>query len=257
MGQHRLLPGKFMGYEEDIGAHLLVRGPGVPAGETLPHLVGAVDLAPTMAEMAGIPIADYMDGRSLMPLLSASPPTLDSWRQAILFEQYVTDADREHDPLGEPPDPFDSPRFGDIPLFYDGLRTASKKYIEYNDGERELYQLVGDPDELENQYANADPTELAILSAWLRELHTCAADVCRSVEMQPPDPPAAPACIDLDFDGNLSITIADIGLLLAHWGETPLSPGWDARFDLNHDNVVDSADVVLIAWRWQEICEPV
>ncbi len=93
-----------------------------------------------------------MDGRSLMPLLGATPPAPEEWRQAFLFEQYVGDHRLERDPLGEPPDPFDIPRFASVPLFYSGLRTATLKYIEYDNGERELYDLVNDPYELENQY---------------------------------------------------------------------------------------------------------
>jgi N-acetylglucosamine-6-sulfatase len=47
LGQHRLLLGKRAPYEEDIRVPLIVRGPGVPAGGTLDHLTGNVDLAPT------------------------------------------------------------------------------------------------------------------------------------------------------------------------------------------------------------------
>lgn len=258
MGQHRLPPGKYLGYEEDIRVPFYVRGPGVPAGVKRLQLAGLVDLGPTFAEIAGIPVPDYMDGRSLLPLLGATPPAPDDWRQAFLFEQYVGDHRLEHDPLGEPPDPFDTARYENVPLFYSGLRTPTLKYIEYNTGERELYDLVNDPYELENQYANTPPNDLALLSYWLYNLHTCFTEGCRAMEMGPPPPVGVlpPACTALDFDGDALVTVADIGLLLAHWGEAPSSPGWESRFDLNGDSVIDSSDVVIIALRWGEVCLP-
>lgn len=256
MGQHRLAPGKYLGYEEDVRVPLIVRGPQVPVSQTLPHLASIVDLAPTFADIAGIPIPSYMDGQSLLPLLRADPPPLSSWRQACLFEQYVGDHLREPDPLGEPPDPFDSPKYSSVPLFYTGLRTADLKYIEYDTGERELYDLVNDPYELDNQISSAEPGLLAQLSEWLHLLHTCATDDCRLREMQPPPPLGVgpPTCAQLDFDASDSITVVDITILAAHWGETVQAQSWDPRFDLDGNLVVDAADLTIIAERWGELC---
>ncbi|MFZ1465970.1 MAG: sulfatase-like hydrolase/transferase, partial [Anaerolineae bacterium] len=250
MGQHRLLPGKYLGYEEDIHVPLFVRGPQAPISQTVPYLASIVDLAPTLADIAGIEIPAYTDGRSLLPLLGGSPPA--AWRQALLFEQYVGDHHGLRDPLGEPPDPFDSPRFQSAPLFYSGLRTADLKYIEYDTGERELYNLANDPFELENLAASADPTTLAQLAAWLSLLKGCAADTCRSLEMRPPPPP--PICAELDFDHSGSVTVIDVAQVAAHWGETPQTPAWDPRYDLDDNLVIDAADMAVIAARWGEIC---
>ncbi|MFZ1240227.1 MAG: sulfatase [Anaerolineae bacterium] len=250
MGQHRLLPGKYLGYEEDIHVPLFVRGPQAPISQTVPYLASIVDLAPTLADIAGIEIPAYTDGRSLLPLLGGSPPA--AWRQALLFEQYVGDHHGLRDPLGEPPDPFDSPRFQSAPLFYSGLRTADLKYIEYDTGERELYNLANDPFELENLAASADPTTLAQLAAWLSLLKGCAADTCRSLEMRPPPPP--PICAELDFDHSGSVTVIDVAQVAAHWGETPQTPAWDPRYDLDDNLVIDAADMAIIAARWGEIC---
>lgn len=259
MGQHRLAPGKYMGYEEDVRVPFFVRGPQVPISQTLPHLASIVDLAPTLADIAGIPIPPYMDGQSLLPLLGDDPPPLEDWRQACLFEQYVGDHLQAPDPLGEPPDPFDSPKYDSVPLFYTGLRTAQLKYIEYDTGERELYDLVNDPYELENQIANAEPGLLAQLSEWLYLLHTCATDDCRIREMQPPPPLGVDplTCAELDFDGSGSVSVIDIALLAAHWGESDLAPTWDPRFDLDGNGVIDAMDLAIIADRWEEVCTPV
>src|SRR3712207_8954197 len=48
-GEHRLSAGKWTAYEEDVRVPLIVRGPRVPAGRTLEHLVLNNDLAPTFA----------------------------------------------------------------------------------------------------------------------------------------------------------------------------------------------------------------
>ena len=53
LGQHRLEPGKYTAYETDVHVPLLVRGPGVPAGGTVRALTSSVDLAPTLAGLAG------------------------------------------------------------------------------------------------------------------------------------------------------------------------------------------------------------
>ena len=55
LGNHRVYPGgKWLPYEEDIGVPLMVRGPGVPAGAVREQLVINNDLAPTIAELAGV-----------------------------------------------------------------------------------------------------------------------------------------------------------------------------------------------------------
>lgn len=45
--------GKLTPYEEDVRVPLYVRGPGVPQGLVLPHLVTNTDLTPTWLELAG------------------------------------------------------------------------------------------------------------------------------------------------------------------------------------------------------------
>lgn len=39
--------GKLSGYENDIRLPFYVRGPGVPRGKELPHLISNIDLTPT------------------------------------------------------------------------------------------------------------------------------------------------------------------------------------------------------------------
>ena len=86
LGNHRQVVGKIAPYEEELRVTMIVRGPGVPAGRTLEHLTGNVDLAPTWADLAGAQAADFVDGRSLVPLMRDSPPPPSQWRQAFALE---------------------------------------------------------------------------------------------------------------------------------------------------------------------------
>lgn len=56
---------------EGLQVPLLIRGPGLKAGEVEERLVSLIDLAPSMLELAGLPIPEWMQGR---PLLKNSFP---------------------------------------------------------------------------------------------------------------------------------------------------------------------------------------
>ena len=65
---------------------------------------------------------------------------------------------------------------------YRGLRTSETTYVEYTTGERELYDLRGDPYQLDNLVTVADPALLERLSTRLAELAGCAGATCQAVE---------------------------------------------------------------------------
>ncbi len=201
LGNHRQVTGKTAPYEEEIRVTMIVRGPGVPAGKTLDHLTGNIDLAPTWAELAGAKIPDFVDGRSLVPLLGANPPAPSAWRQCFLVENGLWSAQTQtrvarqatNTPpeLLEPPDADDepdnatpttaqAPRLG-IPD-YRGLRTRDYLYVEYITGEKELYDLKNDPYQLQNLAAKADKNLLAQLATRLTQMRTCAGATCRTAE---------------------------------------------------------------------------
>ncbi len=56
-------------YNDDTRVPLIVRAPGVRAGQTVDRLVELVDLYPTLSELAGIDIPANMEGSSFKPLL--------------------------------------------------------------------------------------------------------------------------------------------------------------------------------------------
>ena len=70
---------------------------------------------------------------------------------------------------------------GRIPT-YRALRTRAVTYVEYETGERELYDLARDPLELDNAYPGADKARLDRLAAQLHALQSCSASTCRSAE---------------------------------------------------------------------------
>jgi N-acetylglucosamine-6-sulfatase len=179
LGEHRLPAGKDFAYEEDVRVPAVVRGPGVPAGHRIEAMVLNSDFAPTFAEIAGIEPPDFVDGRSFLPLFE--DPT-QPWRESFLIErrqfenQYVELAER----LGMPADEVD------LSAQFDAIRTPDWTYVEYGTGERELYDLAGDPDQLDNVVETADPALIAALEARLAELRTCAGAACRRLEDLPP-----------------------------------------------------------------------
>lgn len=154
LGEHRH-EAKGKPYEGSIRTPLLVRGPGVPVGEEREELVANVDLAPTIAEWAETSPPEGPDGRSLAPLLSGYPP--ETWRDVLLVEHFV------------------GPNWA-------GLRTPRYAYFEHESGERELYDLLKDPHQLDNVYERADKELRAGLRARLEDLKDCAGAECRAAE---------------------------------------------------------------------------
>jgi N-acetylglucosamine-6-sulfatase len=206
LGEHRLPAGKQTAYDEDVHVPFIVRGPGVPRDRTQNELVGNVDWAPTFADLAGVKPPDFVDGRSLVPLLRDGP-TPDHWRDVFLLEHWreilkpgQAEA-RRGSPL-EPPDPDQAidetaPTHGPnvrgmhsaaahdpAPEFH-AVRTPRYLYVEYVTGEKELYDLQRDPYELHNIAANTRPSLLDELHRRVDALKTCRAETCRQAESVP------------------------------------------------------------------------
>ena len=173
-GQHRLVGGdKKTPYEEDIGVPLMVRGPGVPAGAVRDQLVINNDLAPTIADLAGTSTPAFVDGSSFAPLLGDSPPS--SWRRAFLAEGW---------PAGGTTVPTNK-----------GVRTQSHMYVEYETGERELYDLVADPYQLQSKPRAGNEQLYTTLQSRLDALRDCSGEGCRSLPsglLPPPHRPHRP-----------------------------------------------------------------
>ncbi|HWO71570.1 MAG TPA: sulfatase [Actinomycetota bacterium] len=140
-GEHRWV-GKGCPYDECARIPFLVRLPGARPGAR-PDLASVVDVAPTVAELAGVPLPGA-DGRSLLPALEGRPAPP---RPGVLLEW-----------AGDPT----------IPAWW-AVRTPSSLYVEYATGERERYDLRRDPWALRN-LAGRDPAADRSLAALLRSL---------------------------------------------------------------------------------------
>lgn len=152
MGQQRAVARKGNEYEEAAGIPLIVRGPGVPAGRTDAFAL-TIDLAPTLLELAGAPLPDSIDGRSLVPFLRGRPPS--TWRTDVLISNW-----------------------GEGPSYT--LRTADWMYNHQDTEEFELYDMRQDPYQVKNLYRTADPALIASLRQRLASLVACRGASCRS-----------------------------------------------------------------------------
>ena len=168
LGEHRSWS-KHTFYEEDIRVPFVVRGPNIARGRRLSHLLLNNDLAPTLADLAGVATPSFIDGRSFRSLLHPTPPRSSRWRTMVLLERHPIDA-----------------RYGGRAF---GVRSDRWKYVEWDNGERELYDLLRDPHELQSQHKNRAHAELMRhLSERLRELRTCAGAHCTRGESASPLP---------------------------------------------------------------------
>jgi arylsulfatase A-like enzyme len=171
-GEHRLIGGKFLAYEPATHLPFLIRGPHIRANTESGELVGNIDVAPTILELAGVKPDKSVDGRSMTPFFK--DPELRTLRP-FLFESFVETSDvQEAGAIAEPSDQSGStarphrvpgltqsgakPRRGSgatasilaPPKDYEGIRLGPYKYIAWPDGEKELYDLEKDPYELNN-----------------------------------------------------------------------------------------------------------
>jgi N-acetylglucosamine-6-sulfatase len=150
MGQHggAAIKGSF--YEEEIRVPLYVRGPGVPAGTT-ESLAVNIDLAPTFAELAGVPLPDRLDGRSLAPFLRGAPPA--SWRTDAYVEVYAG-PDQQY-----------------------ALRSAPWFYGESD--KIEVYDMLADPYQLKNLRPVVSPDDLGAFHRRILAYAVCRGEACR------------------------------------------------------------------------------
>jgi len=183
LGEHRIQSAKRTPYEEVIRVPLLVRGPEVAAGRTEERIALNSDLGPTFADFAGVIPPEFVDGRSLAPLLRGEMAA--PWRHACLIEGFSgsdpvaltekrANRDRDTEQGG-------SPGFST----FRALRTIDQIYVEYVSGARELYDLRSDPYEIENAIATPDAGLLTQWTQRLGELASCAAVNCHSLEDTP------------------------------------------------------------------------
>jgi len=157
LGLHRIKETKGTPYVESQEVPFVVRGPGVPAGDSFNKLVANIDIAPTALDLAGVTVPSWMDGRSLKPFFDGSAP--GSWRTSLLIENMESPGKKPRPP-------------------YSAIRRRDEVYVKYTSGEEEYYNLKKDPFQLENRPQDAPRAMKDELSA----LKECAGDGCRRAD---------------------------------------------------------------------------
>ena len=141
-GEHRRF-GKTDAYEESVRVPMIVRYPALLDPEdafTSRALVSNIDIAPSLAELMG---SDWnTDGRSFIPLLDRSARSI---RSAVLIE-HCQGMNKGTAPCSGISFYAHQTRAGG----YRGVVTSRYKYVQYDHGDRELFDLQDDPLELHN-----------------------------------------------------------------------------------------------------------
>ena len=178
-GEHRVPSGKLLPYEPSSRVPLIVRGPGLPAGAQSQALVGNVDLAPTILELAQAESGRVVDGQSMLPLAR------EPWRESGRPLLHETGGRRFA--YGREQDAAGAPTVEPVPN-YRAVRTSRWLYVRYESGERELYDLRTDPEQLHSLHADPRFEEvLAALQRVLVRLADCAGADCRTPAPQIPE----------------------------------------------------------------------
>lgn len=110
---------KFVLYEKATHIPYIIVAPGFKAGQICHRPVSLIDLYPTLVDLCGLPKPDHLDGKSLKPLLE-KPRT--KWDPVL-----ITYGRGNH-----------------------AIRSDRYRYIQYQNGEEELYDLNSDPNEWNN-----------------------------------------------------------------------------------------------------------
>jgi N-acetylglucosamine-6-sulfatase len=159
-GEHRY-DRKTFPYEAGAHQPLVIRGPRVETGTTIPHLVGMHDLAPTIAALASASPTRVVDGKRLLPLFSTTRPTPAAWRQRLLVQNWNPKAK------------------------YYAVRNRQALYVEYTQDGRtylEHYYLSQDPYQLRNDVASLSASTKNRLHDQLVKLRNCQGSECRTAE---------------------------------------------------------------------------
>lgn len=161
LGYKHRLKGKGAPYEESTKVPFAVKGPGVNTDDRQ-QIVSLVDLAQTIATWAGVDTPST-DGLPMNQLLK-EPST--PWRQSLLVEKLGEDSEE-----------------GAYNKNWQMLVNANgERYIEYENGEKEYYDLSKDPQQMKNSIT---PNQISKFSPILAKLKLCSGDGCRVYAPEP------------------------------------------------------------------------
>ncbi len=182
LGEHGWYDKRFM-YEPSLRLPLVIRHPGIGTpGQVRQEMVLNVDIAPTICDIAGVPVPEVWHGRSLLPILRGETP---KWRKSVYYSYYEDSwrkyQDIKKDEISDQTytEYFTAHRVGP----HHGVRTKRWKLIEYyTEGPYwELFDLENDPHELNNLYGTAGREDItAELKTELSRLEGLYGDINRS-----------------------------------------------------------------------------
>jgi N-acetylglucosamine-6-sulfatase len=172
LGEHRardrVSGGKGLPHTIDSKMPLWVRGPGIAPGTVNSAPIAAVDIAPTIADMANATTTRPIDGRSFLPLAEGGAP---AWRKYV-YAEFPEGAESN----------------AGIPVWY-ALYGPKVQYHQYAGGEKELYRTATDPYQISNvlypSISSAEQTQINNYRAIIDTMKTCDAEACRTAEASP------------------------------------------------------------------------
>jgi N-acetylglucosamine-6-sulfatase len=197
-GEHRVAYGKMLAYDPSTGVPLLLRGPGIPHGAVSHELVANIDLAPTIAAVAGARPTRPCDGRSLVPFArhpgrltnrpllhetAAVAPIAAVAQNVRDASALLADARAAQDERGRAVYPA---------LPYRAIRTRRWLYVRWRNGAEELYDRARDPAQVNSlaRVAAYRPV-IAQLRGQLAALARCKGAACSAAKPPVPPPPGA------------------------------------------------------------------
>ena len=140
LGEHGWFDKRWM-YEESLHMPFIVKWPGVTkAGSVNIDMVQNIDFAETFLAMGGLKIPPDMQGQSLVPLLNGNTP--ENWRKSIYYHYYEYPG-------------------AHMVQKHNGVRTERYKLINYYElGEKELFDLELDPNEMKSVYNDPEYAQI-------------------------------------------------------------------------------------------------
>jgi N-acetylglucosamine-6-sulfatase len=156
-GEHRIQKAKDVLYEEGVTVPMLWLQPS-GYNQTCKQPVSNIDTTAAVVELSGATARRVLDGLSLTPLLA----DVDApWKTAALVESGKTN----------------------------GICTGNYRYIEWSNGDKELYDMTSDPYQLENKQGQSAYKDIQESCATaLASLEVCAGGNCAWTGKFPPPP---------------------------------------------------------------------
>jgi N-acetylglucosamine-6-sulfatase len=139
-GEHRVRQGKMLPYDASTHLPFLIRGPGIPRGRKTSAVVGDVDLAATIVDIASADAGHVLDGQSMLQYArNVHRPNYRPFLHTTAGQgSHGRTNTREGGARGTEPR---------VPA-WSAVRTTSWLYVSYRSGHSELYRLKRDPWEL-------------------------------------------------------------------------------------------------------------